>query len=193
MDLDVAGAISALTLTAWGALVGHWVGERRARSEVRRLHASTAAAEVLTSLRELQRLIRLHSCRMTLEASEVGRAVAAFGEVDDRHRHRLPSGMRHVRKSVLDAVGTVFGAVAFAHIRPDTGDHPLEEPHAMWAGYADEYIDHATAHLALWGDGMSDAGFSTFNDWLIETGRRGLPGTNSGNRIYKEIASSSPI
>lgn len=176
MEIAFVSAASAVALTGWGALVGHWFGERRARKEVQRLHASTAATELVAALRVLQRLTRQHSVRMSVNAATVGQAIADLGDVDDRHRH--PAGMRHVSRSVLDAVGTVFGAVAFAHIRPDTAEFPLEAPHAMWGDFADDYIDYVGDHLNRWGDGIDVSEFMNYDKWLVKTDRRALPGSN---------------
>ena len=172
MEIAFVSAASAVALTGWGALVGHWFGERRARSETKRLQASAAAAALVAALRVLQRLTRQHSARMPINAAIVGQAIAELGEVDDRHRHRLPIGMRHVSRSVLDAVGTVFGAVAFAHIRPDTAEFPLE--HHTPCGATSPTTTSTSPPTTSTGGATASmlSEFMNYDKWLIKTGRR---------------------
>jgi hypothetical protein len=56
--------------------------------------------------------------RVSVSQAEVAGAVSRWGQGLDRQDHPLPEDWRHIRSSVLAAVGTVFGAVAFTHIRP---------------------------------------------------------------------------
>jgi hypothetical protein len=79
---------------------------------------------------------------------------------------------RHIRRSVLAALGTVFGSVALIHIRRDTADYPLEKPDFVWQDFRDEYIDYVLDALLRWGDSQGRRKIQQFDPWLVSTGWR---------------------
>ena len=171
-----AGPVAISLATGW---FGYAFGVRQERDRERRGRQFAAAQELATSLRELQRLVRRLG-REDLPSDEVTAAFMTWAQTCDNHTHRLPRGFRHIGRSVRDATGTVFGGVSLVHIRPDTKQLDLAEPHAMWQDFADDYLDYLARSLLEWGDSsrVSAKGVMTYGEWLVRTGRREPHGSN---------------
>ena len=177
MSFDLATVVSSSAV----AVISSWTVYRFTRRQSLDAESRTknlaAASDLAQPLRDLQALMRGQG-RVPVSQGEVAGAVSRWGQALDRQEHRLPDDWRHIRRSVLAAVGTVFGAVAFVHIRPDTADYPLEQPDFVWQDFGDEYIDYVLDALLRWGDSQGRRTIQQFDPWLVSTGRRRPIGQN---------------
>lgn len=173
MTVFVVSTLGTALLAFATGWIGYAFGVRQERDKEQRGRRFVAAADLVGPLRSLQRLIRRFG-RETMDQEEVAGAFRRWFDAYDAHSHRLPQDWRHVGRSIRDATGTVFGGVSFVDIRPGAKDHELAEPDAMWQDYADEYLDYVSRLVLLWGDSSKDTPrtLSTYEEWLVKTGRR---------------------
>ena len=176
MAIAWVSAAALALLTGW---LGYLFGARQEREKERRSRDFTAATELVSPLRELQRLLRWFG-REEITKNEVASAFLAWSKVYDDHGHRLPRKWRHMDRSVRAAAGTVFGGVSFVHIRPESSRMDLGAPDAMWQDYADDYIEYVAASILSWGDSGREAAkeLMTYDAWLVRTERREPYGQN---------------
>ena len=183
MIFDMQIVLVSLALACLPAVLSAWCAykfatRQSAQTEVRGRRL-LAATDLSQPLRDLQMLLRRRG-RVPVSQAEVSSAISRLETAWDRHKHRLPDDLRHARRSVLDAVGTAFGAVAMTHISPDLADYPLAEPDFRWQEYADEYLEYVLDALVRWGDSERPRKVFHYDSWLIKTGRRdplGLDGS----------------
>lgn len=178
MTVDVTQTITALTPIGISAWFAYFFAGRQSRKQEQRGQRMLAAADLAQPLRDLRTLVRKHG-RVSIEDGEVASAFESWFEAADRHQHRLPDEWRHVARSVRASAGTVFGAVSFVDIRPDTALEPLENPDALWQDFADDYIGYVLDRLVRWGDSSRSgpADLLQFDPWLVRTGRLEPTGT----------------
>jgi hypothetical protein len=150
MSLDLTTFASSTGVTVVGAWTVYHFTKRQALAAEQRTRALAAAADLAQALRELQMLMRKQG-RVEVDQREVADAFSRWGQALDRQQHRLPDDWRHLRRSVLAAAGTVFGGIAFTHLRPDAADPPLEEPDFLWQDFGDDYIDYVLDERPRWG------------------------------------------
>ncbi|WP_457208579.1 hypothetical protein [Nocardioides sp. P5_C9_2] len=184
--ISTAGALGLSLATGW---FGYVFGTRQERDKERRGRNFAAGAELVSQIREVQRLLRLLG-RGDIDANEVASAFLAWSHAYDNAGHRLPDEWRHIALSVRDASGTVFGGVSLVHLRPDTMKLGLAEPDAMWQDYADDYLDYVANAILRWGDSNRDAPrtLMTYEAWLVRTDRREPYGANR-----QQLSIGSPV
>lgn len=175
MEWVASGGLALLT--GWS---GYAFGRRQERDRERRGRALAAAEGMASPLRNLQVLIRRFG-RTSVTNSEVASAFMAWSSAYDAYSHRIPGRWRHLSRSVRDAAGTVFGGIAFVDLRPDSADIELAEPDWMWQDFADEYPDYCVSVLLRWGESnlKRSTHLKDYDRWLVDTGRREPPGSNS--------------
>jgi len=183
--LSMGGALGLAFATGW---FGYAFGARQEREKERRGRRFAAAAELVSPIREVQRLLRLLG-RGDISSDEVAKAFLDWSHAFDNQGHRLPDAWRHVARSIRDASGTVFGGVSLVHIRPDTKELELPSPDVMWQDYADDYLDYTANAILRWGDSSREApkDLMTYEAWLVRTGRRDTYGSN-GHRLGADTA-----
>ena len=147
----LAGAFAGVGTSVTAAVINHRFALRqdvdRERGQVHR----EAASDLTAALRELRApLTRLG--RVDLPQSEVARAFLSWVTAFDRHEHLLPSDWPHLGSSVRAAVGTVFGAVTLAHVRPDLEHYPLADADFVWQDNAHSYLDYLVDRVSRWGN-----------------------------------------
>jgi hypothetical protein len=177
MSLDLTTFAFSTAVTVVGAWTVYYFTRRQSLAAEQRTRVLAAAVDLAQPLRELQMLMRSQG-RVEVDQVEVADAFSRWGQGLDRQQHRLPDDWRHLRRSVLDAAGTVFGPVAFAHIRPDAAEHPIVEPDFMWQDFGDDYIDYVLDALLGWGDTQDRRKMLSFDRWLVHTDRRRPVGEN---------------
>ena len=160
------GVISALVASYAGFRLSNRALRKSERQSIRR----EAAADLSAPLRDLRSMARSWG-RVGLTQQEVSSAVVAWSEAFDRQRHRLPPGWNHMGRSVLAAVGEVFGGVVFADVRPDMATYPLADLNFMWQDFTYDYITQVLHGVAKWGGGhRSGPNLPDFDSWLDQKG-----------------------
>ena len=180
MTTEVAHFVGGLVPIGVSAWLAFFFGGRQSRKQEERGQRRLSAADLAQPLRDLRTLVRKHG-RVDIEEGEVSSAFQSWFEAVDRQQHRLPERWRHVSRSVRAAAGTVFGAVSFVDIRPDTAREPLEDPDGLWQDFADDYLGYVLDRIMRWGD-SSESGRTEllqFDPWLVRSGRREPLGMNN--------------
>lgn len=173
MTLVIAGLVSGPLTAVLAVWVTYRLTARQAGGVAAAEARASAATALYSPLRDLQSLLRRHG-RLPVTPTEVAVAFRAFYGADDRHRHELPRGWVHLRRSVRAAAGTALGGIAFVDLDPTVEFFELAEPDAQWADYADDYIGYVVDHVMRWGDPYrpKDDRLEAFDPWLLSTGRR---------------------
>ena len=186
--LSMGGALGLAFATGW---FGYAFGTRQEREKERRGRRFAAAAELVSPLREVQRLLRLLG-RGDTSSEDVAEAFLVWSHAFNNQGHRLPDSWRHIARSFRDASGTVFGGVSLVHISPATTELELPKPDVMWQDCADDYLDYTANAILRWGDSSRDApkDLMTYEAWLVRTGRRETDGSN-GHRLGAGLATSA--
>lgn len=122
--------LGSVALALLAASLAYAFGVRRERAKERRARTLVAAGELAGAIRNLQGVLRRHG-RDAMPSDEVSAAFTAWADSCDRHSHRLPGGYRHIARSVRDATGTVCGGISMVHLRPDSEQLGLADPHAI--------------------------------------------------------------
>lgn len=183
--------MSAL-LTGWAGstasgviaeLVGHSLSERSERAKEIRAVRKTTAAELVAPLRELQSLLRRYGVE-DVGREEIETACDNWSVALEGQGHRLPWEWRYVPRNVKEAVGTVFGGVAYIHSFPEAKRMVLGEPHAMWQEFAVDYLEDVAVRLLKWGDSARGVSIveEQYDGWLARTGRRDPYGTSLASK-----------
>lgn len=152
-------------------LVSYRLARRQDLERERRQVRREAASDLASALRELRGfLARLG--RVEVDQSDVSRAFLSWAAAFDRQQHALPSNWPHIGSAVRTAVGTVFGAVTLADVRPDLEDYPLADPDFEWQGHAFSYLNYLLDQITRWGNAERVSEPLAFDPWLAETERR---------------------
>lgn len=130
-----------------------------------------AASDLAAPLRELRGLLTRLG-RVELPQSDVARTFLTWVDAFDRQQRLLPDDWPHLGSSVRAAVGTVFGAVSLADVRPDLERYPLAEPDLEWQDNAHAYLNYLLDRVSRWGNGERVKVPLRFDPWLAETRRR---------------------
>lgn len=167
----LAGAFAGLGTSGAVAVINHRLVLRqdvdRERRQVRREAASDLTAALRGSAGFLTRL-----GRVDVRQSDVALAFLSWVAAFDRQQHLLPTDWPHLGSSVRAAVGTVFGAVTLADVRPDLEDYPLADPDFEWQDHAHSYLDYLLDRVNRWGNAERVQVPLAFDPWLTETERR---------------------
>src|SRR5262245_15190737 len=123
----LAGAFAGLGTSLTVAVINHRLVRRQDVDRERRQVRREAASDLTAALRDLRGLLTRLG-RVELPQSDAARSFLSWIAAFDRQQHLLPSDWPHVGSSVRAAVGTMFGAVTLAEVRPDLEDYPLAEP-----------------------------------------------------------------
>ena len=167
----LAGAFAGLGTSVTAAVINHRLARRQDIERERRQVRREAASDLTSALRELRGpLTRLG--RVDIPQPEVARAFLSWVAAFDRHAHLLPADWPNPRSSVRAAVGTVFGAVTLADVRPDLESYPLADADFEWQDNAHSYINYLLDRVSRWGNAERVKAPLRFDPWLFETERR---------------------
>ncbi|WP_203338746.1 hypothetical protein [Nocardioides limicola] len=167
----LSGAFAGLGTSVTVAGINHRLARRQDLDRERRHARREAASDLTAALRDL-RALSSRLGRVDLPRSDVARAFLSWVAAFDRQRHLLPAEWPHLGSSVRAAVGTVFGAVTLADVRPDLEDCPLADADFEWQEHAYAYLDYLVDRVSRWGNAERVKAPLTFDPWLIETERR---------------------
>lgn len=191
MSALVTGWLGSTASGLIAELFGHLLSTKSDRVKEVRECRKAAASELVAPMREFQSLLRRYG-NEDVARDEIETACKDWAVALDAVRHRLPREWRHVPRNVQEAVGTVFGGVAFIHADPGTKKMTLGEPDVMWQEFADCYLEDVAARLLKWGDSISDVGIveEHYDSWLARTGRREPYGTIAVSSSVRSPSSS---
>lgn len=167
----IAGAFGGLGTSVTAAAVNHRLVRRQEVARERRQVSREAASDLTASLRDLRGLLARLG-RVELPQSDVARVFLAWTDAFDRQQHLLPDEWPHLASSVRAAIGTVFGAVSLADVRPDLETYPLADPDFEWQDHAYSYLNYLLDRLSRWGNAERVEPPLMFDPWLEKTGRR---------------------
>jgi hypothetical protein len=167
----LAGAFGGLGTSMVTALVSHQLGRRSDLERERRHVRRDAASDLVGALRDLKGLLTRFG-RVDVRQPEVARAFSSWAAAFDRQQHLVPQDWPHVGSAVRSAVGTVFGAVSLADVRPDLEDFPLAEADFEWQDDAYVYLDYLLDRISRWGNAERVVAPLRFDPWLAGTDRR---------------------
>lgn len=173
MSALVTGWVGSTTSGVIAELVGHVLSGRSERAKELREGRKATAAELVAPLREFQSLLRRYGIE-DVEREEVEAACENWAVALEDQGYRLPWKWRHVPRNVKEAVGTVFGGVAYVRTFPEIKGMDLADPHAMWQDFAIDYLEVVAGKLLEWGDSIKGASIveEHYDAWLARTGRR---------------------
>lgn len=137
MTLAIAGLVSGQLTAVLAVWLTYRLTVRQAGGEAAMAARAVAATDLYAPLRELQSLIRRHG-RLAVDPADVALAFRSFSDSDDRHHHRLPPPLAHLRESICAAAGTALGGISFVDLDPAMGYVGLAEPDGQWRDYADD-------------------------------------------------------
>lgn len=187
MTSDWAWLVELLATTA-AASVGAFISGRMGliqadRSETTRLRRETAE-ELVTALSDLRRLLR--DADGSRDVDIWSRTVdIAFDAISDA-QHRLPSGWRHLKRSLRAAVGEAVGGVAFVDLHSAHDKDELATYDYRWTEYAMEYTDLVIDGTRRWRDARAKVArkmtLISYDDWLRRTGRYDPDGASQPGR-----------
>lgn len=167
----LAGAFAGLGTALTVAVANHRLARRHEVDRERRQARREAASDLTAALRDLRGLLARLG-RVDLPQADVARAFLSWVAAFDRQQHLLPADWPHLGSSVRAAVGTVFGAVTLADVRPDLENYPLADADFEWQDHAHSYLDYLLDRLSRWGSGERVRAPLMFDPWLVETERR---------------------
>lgn len=193
MSALLAGWAGSTTSGVIAELVGHSLSERSDRAKHVREGRKTIAAELVAPLRELQCLLRRYGVE-DVGREEVQTVCENWSLAIEDQGHRLPWEWRHVPRNVKEAVGTVFGGVAYIHADPGAKNMEFGEPHAMWQEFAVDYLEDVAVKLLKWGDSVRGVSIveEHYDAWLARTGRRDPYGTVAASSAVRSPSRSEP-
>lgn len=174
-------------------LVGHSLSGRSERAKHVREDRRAIAAELVAPVRELQSLLRRYGVE-DVGREEVQAACENWSLALEGQGHRLPWEWRHVPRNVKEAVGTVFGGVAYIHTDPNATKMEFGEPHEMWQEFAVDYLEVVAVKLLKWGDSVRGVSIveEHYDAWLARTGRRDPYGTVAASSAVRSPSRSGP-
>lgn len=167
----LAGAFAGLGTSVAVTAINHRLVQRQDLDRERRQVCREAASDLAAALRDL-RAFFTRLGRVDVRQSDVARAFLSWVAALDRQQHLLPSDWPHLGSSVRAAVGTVFGAVTLADVRPDLEDYPLADADFEWQDHAHSYLDYLLDRVNRWGNAERVKAPLAFDSWLTQTERR---------------------
>lgn len=170
----LAGAFAGLGTSLAVTVANHRLVRRQDVERERRQVRREAASDLAATLRDLRGFLTRPG-RVDVRQSDVARAFLSWVAAFDRQQHLLPSDWRHLGSSVRAAVGTVFGAVTLADIRPDLEDYPLADADFEWQDHTHFYLDYLLDRVNRWGNAERVKAPLALDPWLTETERRVRP------------------
>lgn len=145
MDAEFWVAVAA-ALTSVVALVRGELHQRRRASDEAQHRAVDKVAE---ALRPVHILIE-HADVRAPSGAEVGKIMRDFEWECQRWEPMLPTGARHLRVSIREALANCFGSPAAIALDPDAGSSPMQTFNWYWWDIACTYVEHAQNRLGAW-------------------------------------------
>lgn len=170
----LAGAFAGLGTSVTATGLNHRLLRKQDLAREHRQARREAASDLTAALRDLRGLLTRLG-RVKLAQPDVARAFLTWSAAFDRQQHVLPVDWPHLGSSVRAAVGTVFGAVSLADVRPDLESYPLAEADFEWQDHAHSYLDYLLDGVSRWGNAERVKPPLMFDPWLVDTGRRDRP------------------
>lgn len=189
-------------LTGWAGstvsgLISEWFGHvltvRAEENKEDRVRRRAAAAELISPLRELQGLLRRYGLEC-VSRDEVDSACRRWAVAMEEFEEDVSLKPRYALRNVQQAVGVVFGGVAYIHTQPDAKRMELGTPDAMWQDYAEEYLGYVAKRLQRWGHSRrgEPVAIESFDRWLVKTERRDPFGTVSLSSSARPARGAGP-
>ena len=158
-------------------------------------HLADAARTIVIQLRSLTTVVT-KSRDVEVETAELIDAWRTCATAIAENEHRLPSGWRHLRRSIRAAFGELFGGPSWADISFGAELENVAEFDGRWWDYAVTYYEYVAERLAQVADrpeAVNETELLDFDTWLAVTGRHGQPmpgllGWRSRRRIVRRMA-----
>ena len=188
MDILELIATHVLALAAGAVAMRH--KDRLRRKHRDQEHLADAAQQIVAQLRPLRTVVA-KSGDLEVESAEIVEAWRACAATIAENQHRLPTGWRHLTRSIRAALGELFGGPSWADISYGDELEEVAKFDGRWWDYALTYYGYVIERLAQMADRPELAGEAElldFDTWLAVTGRHGeLPSGRRGRRNRMEL------
>lgn len=145
MSIGVGVAIISAAIALAALVRGELHHRRRAPEDAQR----AAIEHVVNALDEVRGLIENADVAMP-NAIEISTVMKGFERKSQRWEPMLPSGARHIRVSVRQAMAHCFGGPALAAFDPDASAKPIHRFDRYWWDVGHTYIEHASSVIGFW-------------------------------------------
>jgi hypothetical protein len=145
MDAGFWVAVAAVVMSVVALIRGE-ILQRRGGPEAARRRAAENVAEALGAVVALME----HADTKMPPSSEISAVIQNFERECLRWEPMLPTGARHVRVSVRQAMAHFFGPPACGAIDPTAGEKPAHPFDRYWWDIGTTYLDHARNCLGAW-------------------------------------------
>ncbi|WP_152683858.1 hypothetical protein [Pseudarthrobacter siccitolerans] len=145
MDAEFWVAVAAVAISVVALIRGE-IHQRRGGPETARRRAVDSVVEALGAV---VALIEHADIKMP-SSSEISAAMQNFERECLRWEPMLPTGARHVRVSVRQAMAHCFGPPACGAIDPSASEKPVHPFDRYWWDIGTTYLEHARNCLGTW-------------------------------------------
>ncbi|MEE9095969.1 hypothetical protein [Pseudarthrobacter phenanthrenivorans] len=145
MNAEFWVALSAVVISIVALIRGEILQRRRASEDTRR----RAVDSVVEALGTVVAVIEHADVKMP-RSSEISTVMENFERECLRWESMLPTGARHVRVSVRQAMAHCFGPPACGAIDPAAAEKPAHSFDRYWWDVGTSYLDHARNCLGSW-------------------------------------------
>lgn len=145
MDPEFWVAVAAVLLSAVALVRGELHQRRRVSQDAQ----YRAVEKVVEALRPVHILLE-HADVLVPSPSEIGDVMRDFEQECQRWEPTLPTGARHLRVSVRQALANCFGSPAAIAVDPAAESRPMRTFDRYWWDLACTYIEHAHHRLGAW-------------------------------------------
>lgn len=145
MDAEFWVAVAAVLISAVALVRGELHQRRRSSNEAQHW----AVDKVADALRPVHILIE-HADVQAPSGAEIGKVMLDFEWECQRWEPMLPTGARHLRVSVRQALANCFGSPAAIAVDPAADGRPLHTFDRYWWDVACTYVEHAQNCLGAW-------------------------------------------
>ena len=145
MDAEFWVAVAAVLISVVALIRGE-ILQRRGGPEAARRRAVENAAEALGAVVALIE----HADTKMPPSSEISAVMQNFERECLRWEPMLPTGARHLRVSVRQAMAHCFGPPACGAIDPTAAEKPAHPFDRYWWDIGTTYLDHARNCLGAW-------------------------------------------
>lgn len=145
MNAEFWAAVAAVLISVVTLVRGEIHQRRRASYEAQ----YRAVDKVAEALRPVHILIEHADVRVP-SGAEIGKVMRDFEWECQRWEPTLPTGARHLRVSVRQALANCFGSPAAIAADPSADSRPMQTFDRYWWDLACTYIEHAQNRLGAW-------------------------------------------
>ncbi|MFD6700188.1 MULTISPECIES: hypothetical protein [unclassified Microbacterium] len=165
--------VATVVAAGLGAYFSGRVGQHNAETGWRQTRRHELADAAIASALALR--TALHESDPEWTAREWERVLGNTYDALDAAKPILPRQMLHLRRSIRDACGEAWGAVAVFDLGDIDEQLELTEFDPRWTAYARDYTGVAIEALQRWREAKErdavNVGAPTYDDWLRATGR----------------------